>query len=259
MPIHLYTKKDIEILREGGLILSRTLGELAARVRPGVTTAELDELAEKSLRAAGAEPSFKGYGGGHGVKPFPGTVCTCINHEVVHAPPVPGRAVKEGDVIKLDIGARYKGLCTDMAISVPVGAVSRQALKLMSTTRESLFAGVEAVKPGNKIIEIGRAVQRVVERDGFSVVRDLVGHGVGREVHEDPPVPNYDDPDMPKTALRAGMVIAIEPMVNAGGWRVDIASDGWTFFTHDRSLSAHFEMTIAVTEDGYEILTPLPV
>ena len=259
MSIHLYSHKDIDDLREGGLILSRTLGEIAARVRPGVTTSELDEMAEKSLRAAGAEPSFKGYGGGGGVKPFPGTVCTCINHEVVHAPPVPGRAVKEGDVIKLDIGARYKGLCTDMAISVPVGAVSRQALKLMATTRESLFAGVDGVKPGRKIIEIGRAVQRVVERDGFSVVRDLVGHGVGRQVHEDPPVPNYDDPDMPKVVLRSGMVIAIEPMVNAGSYQVKQTANGWTFATADSKLSAHFEMTIAVTDDGYEILTPLPI
>jgi methionyl aminopeptidase len=259
MSIHLYSKKDIENLREGGLILSRTLGELAARVHPGVTTAELDALAEKLIRDVGGEPSFKGYGGGGGIKPFPGTVCTSLNHEVVHGMPVPSRTLKEGDLIKLDIGARYKGLCTDMAVSVPVGAVSRQALKLMATTRESLFAGVDVVKPGRKIVEIGRAVQRVVERDGFSVVRALVGHGVGKKVHEEPPVPNYDDPDMPKTALRSGMVIAIEPMVNAGTWDVTLARDGWTFATADRKLSAHFEMTIAVTDDGYEILTPLPI
>lgn len=258
MKINIYTASEIDALREGGHILSRILGELASRVRPGVTTGELDDLSEKLMREAGGEGSFKGYKAGGSV-PFNGTVCTSINHEVVHGPPHPSRAVKDGDIIKLDIGLRYKGLCTDMAVTVPVGGVSRQALKLMATTRESLFAGVEMVKPGQSVREIGKAVQKTCERDGFGVVRALVGHGVGKKVHEDPPVPNFDDPDMPRVTLKTGMVIAIEPMVNAGTWEVDLADDEWTFVTADGKLSAHFEVTIVVTDDGFEILTPLPI
>ncbi len=258
MNIQFYNDDEISRLREGGHLLSKILGELAVMVKPGVTTGELDAHAEKRMRAAGGEPSFKGYKAGGSV-PFPGTVCTSINNEVVHAPPVPSRPVKEGDLLKLDIGLRYKGLCTDMAVTVPVGKISAEAMRLLRVTRQSLEAGVDVIRPGAKIRDIGRAVQPVVEKAGFGVVRALVGHGVGRSVHEDPHVPNFDDPDIPKTVIKKGMVLAIEPMVTAGSWEVDIAEDQWTFITVDDKLSAHWEVTVAVTEDGHEILTPLPV
>ncbi|MEK7546128.1 MAG: type I methionyl aminopeptidase [Patescibacteria group bacterium] len=258
MAINHYSQEEIAKLREGGAILSEILGELCLMVKPGVSTAELDLHAEKRMRDAGGEPSFKGYKAGGSV-PFNGTVCTSINDEVVHAPPHPGRKLKEGDIIALDIGLRYKGLCTDMAVTVPVGKVSEKALKLIRVTKESLMAGVDAVRPGAKIREIGRAVQPVVERAGFGVVRALVGHGVGRAVHEEPSVPNYDDPDMPRVTMKEGMVLAIEPMVTEGSWEVDLGADEWTFSTEDGSLAAHWELTLVVTQDGYEILTPLPI
>jgi len=258
MAVHLYSQDEIAKLREGGALLSAILGELCAMVAPGVMTGDLDAHAEKRMRDAGGEPSFKGYKAGGSV-PFNGTVCCSINDEVVHGPPHPSRTLKEGDIISLDIGLRYKGLCTDMAVTVPVGKVSDKALRLIRVTKDSLLAGVDTVRPGGKIRDIGQAVQPVVERAGYGVVRALVGHGVGRRVHEEPSVPNFDDPDMPKVAMREGMVLAIEPMVTAGSWEVELGADEWTFSTEDGSLAAHWELTLAVTKDGYEILTPLPV
>jgi len=258
MAINYYSQEEIAKLREGGALLSAILGELCAMVKPGVSTSELDAHAEKRMRDAGGEPSFKGYKAGGSV-PFNGTVCTSIDDEVVHAPPHPGRVLKEGQIISLDIGLRYKGLCTDMAVSVPVGKVSEKALKLIRVTKDSLLAGVDVVRPGGKIRDIGRAIQPVVERAGFGVVRALVGHGVGHAVHEEPGVPNYDDPDMPRVTMKEGMVLAIEPMVTEGSWEVDLGGDEWTFSSEDGSLAAHWELTLAVTKDGYEILTPLPV
>lgn len=258
MAANIYSHDQIAKLREGGALLSEILGELCAMVKPGVSTSELDAHAEKRMRDVGGEPSFKGYKAG-GPTPFNGTVCTSINDEVVHAPPHPGRPLKEGDIISLDIGLRYKGLCTDMAVTVPVGKVSEKAMKLIRITKESLMAGVDAVRAGAPIRTIGQAIQPVVERAGFGVVRALVGHGVGHRVHEEPNVPNYDDPDMPKVIMREGMVLAIEPMVTAGSWEVDLEHDDWTFTTDDGSLAAHWELTLAVTADSYEILTPLPV
>lgn len=258
MAINFYTEKEIDALREGGKLLGEILGELARMAAPGVSTAELDAHAEKRMRDAGGEPSFKGYKAGGSV-PFPGTVCTSINAEVVHAPPVPGRVLREGDIISLDIGLRYRGLCTDMAVTVPIGNVPEKTLKLIRVTRESLMAGLDVIRPGAKIRDIGRAVQPVVERAGFGVVRALVGHGVGHAVHEDPHVPNFDDPDSPKIVIKKGMVLAIEPMVTEGSWEVRLAKDRWTILTEDRKLAAHWEVTVAVTEDGHEILTPLPV
>lgn len=258
MDINYYSAEEIGRLREGGVILSGILGELAAMAKPGMTTAELDVHAERSMRQAGGEPSFKGYKAG-GTKPFPGAVCTSINNEVVHAPPTPSRTLKDGDLLKLDIGLRYRSLCTDMAVTVPVGKVSAEALRLIRVTRASLLAGVGVVRPGRRIREIGRTIQAMVEREGFGIVRDLVGHGVGHHVHEDPRIPNYDDPDLPHVKIKKGMVLAIEPMINAGTWEVEMLRDHWTIRTADGSPSAHFEVTIAVTDDGYEILTPLPV
>jgi methionyl aminopeptidase len=258
MAINYYREDEVARLREGGAILSDILGELVAMAKPGVTTAELDAHAERRMRAQGGEPSFKGYkAGGH--KPFAGSVCTSINEEVVHAPPVPPRVIKEGDLLKLDIGLRYKGLCTDMAVTVPIGQVTEEARRLIRATREALHAGVDAIRPGARVRDIGKAVQKRIEKDGFGIVRDLVGHGVGHGVHEDPRIPNYDDPDLPPVTIRKGMVLAVEPMINAGTWEVEMAADDWTIKTIDGSLSAHFEMTIAVTAGGYEILTPLPV
>lgn len=258
MAINYYSEEEIAKLREGGALLSEILGELCAMVKPGVSTAELDAHAEKRMRDAGGEPSFKGYKAGGSV-PFNGTVCTSIDDEVVHAPPHPGRVLKEGQLISLDIGLRYKGLCTDMAVSVPVGKVSERALKLIRVTKDALMAGVDVVRPGGKIRAIGQAIQPVVERAGFGVVRDLVGHGVGHGVHEDPHVPNFDDPDEPKVIIKKGMVLAIEPMVTERSWEVEQAADRWTIVTTDRKLAAHWEVTVAVTDDGCEILTPLPV
>ncbi|WKZ28523.1 MAG: type I methionyl aminopeptidase [Patescibacteria group bacterium] len=258
MAIQHYTDEDIAKLREGGRLLSEILGELARMAKPGVTTAELDAHAEKRMRDAGGEPSFKGYKAG-GAVPFNGTVCTSINDEVVHAPPHPGRALEEGMLLSLDIGLRYKGLCTDMAVTLPIGEVPESWQKLVRVTKESLLAGIDVIRPGVKIREVGRAVQPVVERAGFGVVRALVGHGVGRHVHEEPNVPNYDDPDMPAVTIKKGMVLAVEPMVTMGSWDVLLARDQWTIKTIDKKPAAHWEVTVAVTDDGYEILTPLPI
>jgi methionyl aminopeptidase len=258
MKTNIYTDDEVAKLRAGGKILSDILGELVGMVRPGALSSDLDAHAERRMRAAGGEPSFKGYRPGP-VPPFPGTVCISLNHEVVHGLPIPAKTFKEGDLVKLDIGLRYQGLCTDMAVSVPVGKPSPHVQRLIKTTKAALLAGVDVIKPGVMIRKIGQTVQPIVEREGFSVVRDLVGHGVGHEVHEGPSIPNYDDPDPPKVAIKKGMVLAIEPMVNSGSWQVDWADDQWTVFAVDKKLSAHFEVTVAVTEDGYEILTPLPV
>lgn len=239
--------------------MSRALADVVAAVRPGVTTAELDEIAEKSMRAAGGEPSFLGYKTRSADAPFPTTLCTSINHEVVHAPATPGRALAQGDVIGLDIGVRYKGYCTDMAVTVGVGAVSKEAKRLMAVTKDAMLRGVEQARPGNKIQDISRAVQEYVERNGFSVVRDLVGHGVGKNVHEEPRIPNYFDPRLPPVAIEEGMALCIEPMVNVGDYRVASLPDGWTIVTADKSLAAHFEVTVIVTREGCDIVTPLPV
>ncbi|MBI2098871.1 type I methionyl aminopeptidase [Candidatus Uhrbacteria bacterium] len=252
------TAEEIEIMRQGGAILSRVLGEVVARIVPGAITLELDELAERRMREAGGEPSFKGYKTRGAKTAFPSSLCISINDEVVHAPATPSRALKEGDITGLDIGVRYKGYCTDMAVTIGVGKVSREAKRLMSVTRDSLMRGVSAVKPGNFVSDIGKAVQGYAEKNGFSIVRDLVGHGVGKGVHEEPKVPNYFDEDLPPVELKPGLVIAIEPMVNVGDCEVRTLGDGWTIVTSDCSLSAHFEMTVAVTDIGYEILTPLP-
>lgn len=253
------TKEEIEIMRRGGAILSRILKEVVSKVKPGATTGELDALAERRMREAGGEPSFKGYKTRGSQTAFPTTLCTSINHEVVHGPATPSRELKEGDIIGLDIGIRYKGYCTDMAVTVGVGQVNREAKKLMSVTHDALMRALEKVKPGNFISDIGKAVQNHVEKNGYSIVRDLVGHGVGKNVHEEPKVPNYFDKHLKPVEIKPGLVMAIEPMANAGHYEVDSLPDGWTIVTADGSLAAHFEVTIVVTEKGNEILTPLPV
>jgi methionyl aminopeptidase len=254
-------QEEVEAIARGGRLLSRVLGKVAARVRPGVTTAELDDFAEKEILKAGGRPSFKGYSV-HGAKPFNSTVCTSVNDEVVHGLAHPGRALKEGDLISLDIGMEYparEGFFTDMAVTVPVGKISPAAERLSKATRECLERAVSVVRPGARISDISRAVQIHAESNGYGVVRDLTGHGVGYAVHEDPRVPNFVDSDSLDVTLKEGMVIAIEPMITAGGWEVETADDGWTVKTADHSLAAHWEMTVAVTGDGCEILTPLPI
>ncbi|HTK05216.1 MAG TPA: type I methionyl aminopeptidase [Candidatus Eisenbacteria bacterium] len=256
--IRLKTQEEIEIIREGGAILSRILTELVDMARPGVTTGELDAHAEKRMREAGGEPAFKGYRTDPDVRPFASTVCISLDDEVVHAPAVPSRVVPTGSLLKLDIGLKYKGLFTDMAVTVPVGDVTPEAKKLVQVTKESMLAGIAKAVPGNWISEIGKTVDKIVRRNGYTTVKDLVGHGVGHAVHEDPRVPNYFDPELDPVRIKPGMVLAIEPMVNMGEDEVRMKRDGWTVVTADGALSAHYEVTIAITEDGMEIMTPIP-
>jgi methionyl aminopeptidase len=257
--ILLKTTEEIEAIREGGKILSDILTELVSLVRPGVTTGDLDALAERRMREAGGEPSFKGYRTAKDVMPFPSTVCTSINAEVVHAPATPSRPVKEGDLLKLDIGLRYKGLCTDMAVTVPVGTVSEELRQLIAITKESMLLGIAKAQAGAWISDIGKAVDKHVRKYGCTTVKDLVGHGVGHHVHEGPSIPNYFDPTLEPVRIERGMVLAIEPMVNLGEEDIEVLSDGWTIVTADNTPSAHFEVTIAITEKGMEIMTPVPV
>jgi methionyl aminopeptidase len=228
--------------------VGEVLTELASLVAPGVTTADLDEVAEKRIRRAGASPAFKGY---HG---YPATICASINEEVIHGIPSGRRVLNEGDVISVDVGVSLDGYYGDSAITLPVGQVSEQAAMLLRVTEESLYKAIERVKVGARVSDIGHAVQQHVEAYGFSVVREFVGHGIGQRMHEEPQVPNYGDPGR-GPRLAEGMVLAIEPMVNAGKPAVKVLADGWTAVTRDSSLSAHFEHTVAVRADGPWILT----
>lgn len=248
------TPDEIVRLRASGRRLATVLEAVIASVRPGMTTEALDVLSEKLIRESGGIPVFKGYGSGSG-RPFPATLCTSINEEVVHGIPRADRVVREGDLLKLDIGMRFEGMVTDMARTVRVGAVTKEAEKLSVVTEESLRRGIAELRPGARISRYAEAVQSYVETNGFSVVRDLVGHGVGRELHEDPQVPNYVSRDMDDFVILPGMTLALEPMVNMGSFGVKIASDGWTFVTIDGRWSAHFEDTVVITESGADIVT----
>jgi methionyl aminopeptidase len=239
---------EIDRMAAAGAILVRTLKLLEGKVREGVTTAELDEAAEKFIRSQGAEPAFKGYRG------FPGSICTSPNSMVVHGIPGPYR-LSRGDIISIDVGVVLDGWVADAARTFAVGPVSPVAEKLLSVTQASLFDAVQHVRPGNRLGDVSHAVQARVESEGLSVVRSLVGHGIGRSMHEDPQVPNYGDPGR-GPVLEEGMVLAVEPMVNAGRHMVRMGDDGWAIYSQDGSLAAHFEFTIAVTADGPRILTP---
>jgi len=243
------SQNEIEKLRRVNQLVARILAELRQMVAPGVTTGDIDVLAERRVREAGAEPAFKGY---HG---YPATVCASVNEQVVHGIPS-SRALVEGDIVSIDMGAKLDGFFGDCAVTVPVGSVSSEASSLLRVTEEALFRGIDAVKPGARVSDIGAAVQRHVEANGYSVVREFVGHGIGTALHEEPQVANYG-PGGSGPRLSEGMVIAIEPMVNAGKAAVKVLSDGWTAVTVDRSLSAHFEHTVVVTRAGAEILTLL--
>ena len=239
---------EIERMRVANTLVADVLAELAAKVAPGVTTADLDIAAEKLVRAAGAEPAFKGYRG------YPATLCASINEEVVHGIPSSKRVLVEGDIISLDMGVKLNGFFGDSAITVPVGRVSDDVNKLLRVTQEALERAIAQVRVGGRISDIGHAVQRHVEANGFSVVREFVGHGIGSSLHEEPQIANYGDPGR-GPRLVEGMVLAIEPMVNMGRPAVKVLQDGWTAVTKDGSLSAHFEHTVAVTREGPLVLT----
>jgi methionyl aminopeptidase len=242
------SKAELERMRDAGRLVGEVLSELAAHVAPGVSTGELDVLAEKRILQAGATPAFKGY---HG---YPAAICTSINDEVIHGIPSGRRLLQEGDVISIDVGVLLHGYFGDSAITLPVGPVSEEAATLLRVTEEALYKAIELMRPGKRISDIGHAVQQHVEAYGFSVVREFVGHGIGEAMHEEPQVPNYGEPGR-GPRLTEGMVLAIEPMVNAGKPAVKVLADGWTAVTRDGRLSAHFEHTVAVTAGEPWVLT----
>jgi methionyl aminopeptidase len=241
--------EEIARMRAAGRVAAAALERVLAAVEPGITTGDLDAVAEREIRARGGEPSFKGYRG------FPGSICASVNDEIVHGIPGP-RRLRESDIVSIDLGALVDGFHGDVAATVAVGEVSATLRRLMLVTEESLRRAVAAVRPGATLGDVGHAVQSYVESEGFAVVRDYAGHGLGRRLHEDPQVPNFGRRGQ-GLVLRAGMVFAIEPMVNVGTWRATTDADGWTVRTADRKASAHFEHTVAVTEDGHEVLTVL--
>jgi methionyl aminopeptidase len=247
--IQLKSPREIEVMADGGRILAETIAMLRTRVAPGITTMDLDQMAEDFIRGHdGATPAFKGLYG------FPGSVCISVNNEIVHGIPSRKRVLQEGDIVSLDVGVGYKGYFTDSATTVPVGEIDKESWKLLEVTEEALEAGIAAATLGNHIGDIGHAIQKVVEGAGFSVVRDLVGHGVGTSMHEDPQVQNYGKPKR-LMQLAPGLTIAIEPMVSAGSPKTRTLSDKWTIVTVDGSRSAHFEHTVAITEEGPRVLT----
>ena len=257
------TQEEVKKIKQSCKLLADVLKQLSKEVKPGITTGFLEENACFLIEKCGAKPAFKGYKSDNDAVAFPTALCTSINDEIVHAPALPSRELKAGDIIGIDIGLEYpinsgaSGYYSDMAVTLPVGEISQQTQKLIRTTRESLALAIQQVKPGNSLYSIGKAVQEFVENRGFSVVRDLVGHGVGKAVHEDPQIPNYKTEAAKKIILKPGMVIAIEPMVNVGSWQIKMGNDNLSILTADGSLSAHFEHTIAVTEDGCDVLTKL--
>ena len=245
--ITIKSPQELDSMRHAGAIVGAVIDLLKAAVAPGMTTLDLDKIAYKEITRQGAKPTFKGYQG------FPASICTSVNEEIVHG--IPGkRVLLEGDIVKVDVGATIEGFIGDAAVSLPVGEVSAEAIALMEHTRISLEEGIKAAQPGGRVGDIGAAVQAYGESRGYGVVREFVGHGVGRFLHEDPQVPNYGQAGM-GPLLRVGMCIAIEPMFNLGDWHTKILDDEWTVITADGKISAHFEHSIAITEDGPEILT----
>jgi methionyl aminopeptidase len=241
------SRTEIATMRRAGEIVAAAIGAARAAIRPGVTTEELDHVAAREIAGRGASPSFLGYRG------FPKTICTSVNDQIVHGIPGP-RTLSEGDLVKLDVGAVVDGFHADSAVTIPVGEPTPEALKLIETTERALWAGLAEARIDRRLGDIGAAVQTVAEGAGFSVVREYVGHGVGRSLHEEPPVPNYGPPGK-GYKLTEGLVLAIEPMVNVGGYETRLLEDGWTVVTEDGSLSAHFEHTVAVTAEGPWVLT----
>lgn len=243
------TEDQIDKMRRAGRVVAAVLRLMSESIRPGVTTAYLDRLAEEEIVRSGATPAFKGYQG------YPATICASVNEEVIHG--IPGdRALSEGDIIGIDVGATVDGYCGDAAATFPVGVISQESKRLLDTTREALEVAIRKCRVGKRIGDISHAVQFYVEARGFSVVRDFVGHGIGRNMHEDPQVPNFGPPGT-GLRLRPGLTLAIEPMVNVGTFEVEVLANKWTVVTRDRKRSAHFEHTVLITDDGPEILTVL--
>ena len=249
--IQIKTAEEIEIMRQANLLVAKVLSVVSEKVNPGITTHDLDVLSEECCRDLGGIPAFKGYQG------FPASLCTSVNEEVVHGIPSRKRFLVEGDIISLDFGVKYKGFFGDSAITVPVGNVKENIRNLLLITKESLCRGIAQAKAGNRVIDISRAVQEHVEAAGYSVVRQFVGHGIGSQLHEAPEVPNYCEGTKTSPRLLAGMVLAIEPMVNLGRYDVKVLKDNWTVVTSDKLPSAHFEHSIAVTDTGPYILSQM--
>jgi len=248
--IVLRSRREIEKLKAANRLVAEVLEFLRTRVRPGVSTAALDRQAEEMIVGRGARPAFKGYAG------FPATLCTSINHEIVHGIPSPRRKLQAGDIVSIDVGVCLDGYYGDAAITVPVGEVKPEARRLIEVTRSCLERAIARACVGEHLHTLSHSVQEHAESQGFSVVRDFVGHGIGTELHEPPQIPNYGRPGT-GLLLKSGMVLAIEPMINQGTWKVEVLDDGWTAVTRDRKLSAHFEHTIAITDNGPEILSSL--
>jgi methionyl aminopeptidase len=256
MAIHYRSKTEVEGIRRASHVVMEILALLRAATRPGVTTGELNELAVRELRVRGAQSNFKGYVPANGIPPFPGVICASVNDEIVHGIPRK-RVLVEGDIVSIDMGAILDGWHADSAITVPVGPISPVARHLLTVTEESLQRGIAAARAGNRVSAISQAIQRHAEANGCAIVRQYVGHGIGRELHEDPQVPNYVEPGMPDPLLRPGMVICIEPMLNAGRAATRELRDRWTVVTADGSLSAHFEHAVAITSGEPDVLTCL--
>lgn len=242
------SQTELGYMREAGRIVAETHRLLSQAIRPGITTAELNDIADRYIRSRKATPSFKGY------RDFPHSICTSVNEELIHGFPSTSRVLKDGDIISIDIGAKYEGYHGDSAWTYSVGTVSESAAKLLRVTEAALYAGLAEVKPGTRLFTVSHAIQKVAEEAGFSIVQEYVGHGVGAELHEEPQIPNFGMPNR-GPRLKQGMTLAIEPMINVGERHVRTLPDHWTVVTVDGSLCAHFEHTVAVTEDGYEILT----
>lgn len=255
MSIYIKSEAEIAILRRADRLVAQVLAAVREHARPGVSTLDLDRLAEEMTRSAGAEPAFLGYQGA-GPYPFPASLCTSINEEVVHGIPSAERKLKAGDILSVDFGVLLEGFYGDAAVTIPIGEVSPTASRLMQVTRQALELGIAQATADNRISDIGAVIQDHVEAAGFSVVRDFVGHGVGRSLHEEPQIPHYRSSGH-NERLRPGMTFAIEPMVNEGTWRVEAGPDGWTQLTQDRKLSAHFEHSVAVTRNGPVVLSSL--
>ncbi|MCK4636108.1 MAG: type I methionyl aminopeptidase [Candidatus Moranbacteria bacterium] len=248
------TSREIKIMRENGKILASIVSDLEKKVKVGVSGKELDDFAEEQIRSYSAVPSFKNYGEESG-DPFPYTICFSLNEEVVHGFPTEKKIIQDGDLVKIDIGLKKNGYHADMARTFCVGEVSQEKKDIMKYVCKSLLAGLKAIKDGAKMSDYSKAVQKYAESKGYSVVRDLVGHGIGQELHESPQIPNYFGKHFYDFELKAGMTLALEPMINEGTFGVKVASDGWTYVTNDGQLSAHWENTILVTKNGCEILT----
>lgn len=252
---HIYSKNEAEIsiMREAGKKLFAVMNALEKKVQPEVSTLEIDKLAEESIIASGGVPAFKGYG--KKSNPFPATICASLNSEIVHGIPLKEKILREGDILKIDIGMEYQGYFVDMARTFPVGKISQQAQDLLKTAEQCFWIGIEKMKPGAMLSDYSKAVEKYIKETNYSIVRNLVGHGIGKQLHEQPQIPNFYDGLMPDFVLKKGMTFALEPMINEGTYKNKIGEDGWVFETADGKLSAHYENTVAITEKGVEVLT----